>query len=305
MSSVNPQLNFFIVGAPKCGTTSMFYYLTQHPNVYNLWLKEPHFLCSDFPRLRGVATDADYFRLFSRATPEHLAIGEASMTYMYSDVALRRILEINPMARIILMVRNPADMIYSWHSHSLVTLNEDQRDFEKAWALQDERSQGRRLPRHCLEPFFLQYRQMGMLGAYLEKIYTLFPEDKVKVIFQEDMRKDIRATYDDLLAFLELPPFAEASFRPMNVNKAIRNSFVARFTDRNAGARYTRRLGFLKKALGLEKVSLRARLRKFNQVKVARGQMSPAFRRKLLEEFRDDILLLARLTGRNLDHWFA
>ena len=283
----------------------MFYYLTQHPNVYNPGLKEPHFLCSDFPKLRAVEDEAHYNRLFSRVTPEHLAVGEASISYMYSDAALRRIREINAAARVILLVRNPADLVYSWHSHSLTTLNEDQTDFEKAWALQHERSQGRRLPPHCLEPFFLQYRQMGMLGSYLQKVYTLFPEQNVKVIFQEDMKKDIRAAYDDLLTFLELPPFAEVNFTAMNVNRAIRNSFIARFTERNAGARFTRKLQFVKKALGLEKISLRAKLRKFNQVRNARSAMRPEFRRTLLREFEQDIRLLAELTGRNLDHWLA
>jgi len=293
------------VGAPKCGTTSMFYYLTQHPNVYNLLLKEPHFLCSDFPRLRGVDDDAHYFGLFSRAAAEHLAVGEASMTYMYSDVALQRIREINPAARIILLVRNPADMVYSWHSHSLTTLNEDQADFEKAWALQGERSHGRQLPPRCLEPFFLQYRQLGMLGHYLQKIYAQFPAQSVKVIFHDDMKTDIRATYDDLVTFLGLPPYEDASFRLMNVNKTIRNRFIARLTDRNAGSRYTRKFQFFKKALGLEQFSIRTRLRKFNRVSTKRREMRPEFRRILLDEFKPDIRLLAELTGRNLDHWLT
>ena len=302
---MKPLLNFFMVGAPKCGTTSMFYYLTQHPNVYDLWLKEPHFLCGDFPRLRGVADEAHYFGLFDRVTPEHLAIGEASVTYMYSDVALRRIREINPAARIILLVRNSVDMVYSWHSHSLGTLNEDEPDFEKAWALQAEREQGRRLPPQCLEPFFLQYRQVGMLGSYLQNIYKVFPRENVKVIFHDDIKADIQTTYDDLLTFLDLPPFAEVSFRPMNDNKTIRNRFIARLTERNAGVRYTRKFQWVKKALGLEKLSLRAKLRKFNRVRAARKPMRPEFRRTLLREFEPDIRLLGELTGRNLDHWLV
>jgi Sulfotransferase domain len=302
---VKPLLNFFMVGAPKCGTTSMFYYLTQHPNVYDLWLKEPHFLCSDFPRLRCVADEAQYFRLFNRVTPEHLAIGEASITSMYSDAALSRIREINPAARIILLVRNSVDMVYSWHSHSLATLNEDEPDFEKAWALQQERSEGRSLPAQCLEPFFLQYRQVGMLGSRLQNIYRFFPRENVKVIFHDDIKANIQSTYDDLLTFLELPPFADVSFRPMNDNKMIRNRFIARITERNAGVRYTRKLQGIKKALGLGKLSVRSKLRKFNQVKVKREPMRPEFRRTLLREFEQDIRLLGELTGRNLDHWLV
>ena len=302
---MKPRLNFFMVGAPKCGTTSMFYYLTQHPNVYDLWLKEPHFLCSDFPRLSCVADEAHYFRLFDRVTPEHLAIGEASITSMYSDAALRRIREINPAARIILLVRNSVDMVYSWHSHSLATLNEDEPDFEKAWALQQAREQGRSMPPQCLEPFFLQYRQVGMLGSCLQNIYKFFPRENVKVIFHDDIKADIRTTYDDLLAFLDLPPFADVSFRPMNDNKTIRNRFIARVTERNAGARYLRKFQWVKKALGLEKLSLRSKLRKFNRVRVKRKPMRPEFRRMLLGEFEQDIRLLGELTGRNLDHWLV
>lgn len=281
----------------------MFYYLTQHPNVYSPWIKEPHFLCSDFPRLSAVADEAHYYRLFRHAKPEHLAIGEASISYLYSEAALRRIRDINPEARIIVLARNPVDMIYSWHSHSLTTLNEDEPDFEKAWSLQHERSLGRKIPPHCLEPFFLQYREVGMLGKYVQNLYSQFPARSIKVIFNDDMRADLRGTYEDLLAFLDLPPFPDVSLRPMNDNKTIRSRFVARLTERNAGLRYTRRLQFIKEALGLGGVSLRAKLRKYNRVREKRPEMRPAFRRMLQQEFRDDIRLLAQLTGRNLDHW--
>jgi hypothetical protein len=71
-----------------------------------------------------------------------------------------------------------------------------------------------------------------------------------KVIFHDDIKADIRATYDDLLAFLELPPVAEVSFRPMNDNKTIRNRFIARITERNAGVRYTRKLHRINKGAG-------------------------------------------------------
>lgn len=298
------NLNYFIVGAPKCGTTSLFYYLIQHPNVYDPRIKEPHFLCSDFPRLRVVADEAAYRKLFARVTPEHLAVGEASMTYMYSEVALNRILEINPDSRLLLAVRNPVDLISSWHSHSLATLNENEADIRKAWELQEERAQGRSIPPHCLEPFFLQYRQLGMLGGYLQKLYDHFPAENVKVIFSDDLRANTAAVYSDVLDFLRLPAYPDVHFGEMNVNRSNRSKLLAAITERNVGRRHIRRFDSLRKLLGLQKFGIRKKLRKLNTVKRQRAKLDPDFRQYLLKEFESDIGQLARLTGRDLSYWF-
>jgi hypothetical protein len=154
--------NFFLVGAPKCGTTSYFHYLSLHPNLFAPSIKEPYFFCDDFEILKGGQTLDDYLDLFSEAGSAHHAIGEASVTYMYSTVAMQNIFEFDPTSRIIAMIRNPCQLVYSLHSHLLYLMEEEEADFEVAWSLQDDRLQGTNVPKKCQEPFFLQYREVGL-----------------------------------------------------------------------------------------------------------------------------------------------
>ena len=141
--------NFFIVGAPKRGTTSLSIYLGQHPNVFFCSPKEPYYFASDFPRHRVADNLTDYLSLFSAATAEHLAIGEGSAAYMYSTDAIPRIIEFNRHAKLIVMLRNPIDIAHAMHSQALFDADEDEEDFRTAWNLQSERELGRKVPRTC------------------------------------------------------------------------------------------------------------------------------------------------------------
>ena len=123
--------NFFIVGAAKCGTTSLYRYLRQHPDVFMPEQKEPNFFGSDlsyrFPRI----SQARYLSCFAKAKGE-TRIGEATTIYLYSEKAAEEIKAFSPEAKIIIMLRNPVDVLYSYHSQQLYSGNEDIPDFEEA-----------------------------------------------------------------------------------------------------------------------------------------------------------------------------
>src|SRR5262245_29668254 len=121
--------DFFIVGAPKCGTTAIFEYLAPHPEVF-LAPKEPHFFGSDIRSIRQV-NEAEYLKLFGSAENE-LRLGDASVFYFYSNVAPQEIREFSPDARIIISLRNPVDMVYSLHSQLVFSLEDEIEDFETA-----------------------------------------------------------------------------------------------------------------------------------------------------------------------------
>ena len=108
-----PIPNFFIVGAPKCGTTALCEYLKYHPNVFMSTPKEPHYFAEDFERYRHVKTEDKYLALFGDCNDRHLMIGEASVFYLRSTRAVSLIRDFNPDAKIIVMLRNPVDMVYS------------------------------------------------------------------------------------------------------------------------------------------------------------------------------------------------
>ncbi len=151
------QPNFFIVGAPKSGTTALSDYLRDHPNIFFSEPKEPHYFAQDFEKYRLTKTLEEYLSLFDESTPNHLAIGEGSVFYLFSSVALKKIYEFDPQAKIIVMLRNPVDLVYSFHSQQLFSADEDEQSFEKAWRLQGVRQQGKHIPRKNRNTNFLNY----------------------------------------------------------------------------------------------------------------------------------------------------
>ncbi len=295
--------NFFIAGIPKCGTTALFDYLWQHPNIWCSPVKEPNYFATDYPALRGPQNDAEYNRLFAGAGPEHLARGEASVLYFYSRTALPLVRERYPAARLIIMIRNPVDMVYSYHSQMLTTLNECEPDFERAWRLQGERRQGRSLPARCLAPDFLQYGDMGLFSKRIERIHELFPAEQLKILLFDDMREDPRAVFDDVTDFLGLQRYGDVDFRVVNANKVQKSRLVAGLTERPPSPALQKFVSGLRRTLGLQRVGLRRWLAGLNTTERPRVPMTPAFRRELQQYFAAEITALERITGRDLAAW--
>lgn len=110
--------NFFIVGAPKCATTSIAQRLSEHPQVYMSPIKEPHYFNTD-TKYNSCRSLQEYQRLFAGVTSNHLAIGEASTGYLYSKVAVENIEKYSPGARYIVCLRNPIQMAVALHEEEL------------------------------------------------------------------------------------------------------------------------------------------------------------------------------------------
>jgi len=124
--------DFFIVGAPKCGTTALYRFLSQHPEIFLPKVKEVHFFGSDL-YLPGYVPDTEkYLRLFANARDE-TRVGEASVWYLYSKVSAAEIKHFAPEASILIMLRNPVDMIHSLHSQLQYVGVERIKGFESAF----------------------------------------------------------------------------------------------------------------------------------------------------------------------------
>ncbi len=199
---MTPRPNFFIVGAPKCGTTALYEYLHPHPNIFMPQVKEPHFFASDLGTYPAIKTLEDYTRLFAESTERHTRVGEASVYYLRSSTAIRNIHEYNPDARIIAMFRNPVDMVHSLHSQLLYWSYETESNFERAWRLQDRRRQGHDVPRSCPEPKLLQYKEIGSFGTQTERLFSSFPRAQVKLIMYEEFAASPQTVYDEVIEFL-------------------------------------------------------------------------------------------------------
>lgn len=292
------------MGAPKCGTTALSEYLRGHRQVFMSQPKEPHFFGADldYYYAPGRATLPHYLRLFEAAGPEHRAVGEASVWYLYSGRAASEIRAFAPEARAIAMVRNPVELVPSLHSQLRYVLDEDEPDVETAWRLQEERAAGRRLPPTVRQPSFLQYGQVARLGAQVRRLLEVFPREQVDVIVFDDLREDAGAVYRRTLAFLGVPDDGRRDFPRVNENKEHRAGALARLTQRPPRALVGAATG-VKRALGVERLDVLGRIRRRNRRVARRPPVSPAFAEELRRYFRDDVHELGELIGRDLSHW--
>ncbi len=144
--------DFFVVGAPRCGTTALCRYLARNPQICVSRPKEPHYFTrlADLPAAEEV--QSDYIdRFFDHRNDAHRVSGEGSVSYLYLPGVIEHILHFNPEARFIASVRNPLTMLPSYHLRMQFLLQEDETDFEWAWHLQEARARGENLPRRCVD----------------------------------------------------------------------------------------------------------------------------------------------------------
>jgi hypothetical protein len=296
--------DFFIIGAPKCGTTALSEYLRQHSRIGFSQPKEPIYFSTDFPKVRNFTEEADYLeRCFGHCRDQgYQAIGEGSTSYFFSVEAIPNILKFAPEARFIAMLRNPLEMIPALHAQKLLSLEEDERDFARAWGLQAERAAGRSLPKFCQQPELLQYRNLGKLGAHVQRIMDQVPEGRLKLILFDDFAKDARRVYEEVLEFLGVPDDGRAEFPRINESKKYQVQALYELGHRPP-AGLMRVISAAKNLLGIERLNIMPRLLEWNVRRSQRKPLSPKLRAELLAEFAEDIGLLERLLGRDLAHW--
>ena len=294
--------NFFIVGAPKCGTTALSEYLRAHPNIFISDPKEPMYFSKDIKKIRVPSLCwEEYIKLFQECTAEHVAIGEASPIYLVSSVAIRNIHDFNENAKIIVMLRNPVDMVYSLHSQRVYSLMENETDFEKAWKLQDSRKEGMNLPNNYKYAFDLLYKDFAMYGNQIERLFSIFPREQVKIIFFDDFKKSTQEVYIEVLEFLNVPFDGRADYPIINANKTIRIHWLE-YILRGIVNKLERPANKIKNKMGIKKFGV-DKILLFNTKHVKRTSLSPSFRGELLNEFKYDVEKLSCLLNKDLSHW--
>jgi len=291
--------DFFIVGAPKRGTTAMYAYLQQHPQVFMPFHKEPLYFGADLSRRYGQLTEAQYLNLFADARPDQRA-GEASAWYLYSASAAGEIRDFAPDARIVAMFRNPVDVMYAQHSQLLFNQQEDIADFGQALEAEAERQAGRRLPPGPIRPENLFYRRMVRFAEQLQRYLDTFGAERVHVIVHDDLRVDTPGEYRRVLEFLEVGADFEADFTQRNTNKRTRSRGLQQMIY--APPRPIRALAPRLRRSRLAR-ALRDALVALNSRVEPRRQMDPALRRRLSEEMRPEVERLGSLIGRDLSAW--
>jgi hypothetical protein len=297
----------FIVGAPRCGTTSLANYLRAHPRLFLSEPKEPHHFGSDLDiRLRPYADRQRYLELFEGAGPDRQA-GEASVLYLYSQTAPREIQELSPSARVIILLRDPVEMVPSLHTHNLFVGHEDLIDLEEALAAEPERREGRRLSSSCLVPAALQYSRLGRYAEHVRRYLDVFGSERVKCILFEDLKTDPERIYRETLAFLGLEAAEMPDFKAHNERHRWRSPRLGRamVTTFSSIQRPCVRLPWkrvrkpLLATLGIVFYGA-ARL---NMTKAGSSPISDDLQERLRQMFRDDVAELAGVVGRDLSSW--
>lgn len=277
--------NFFILGAPKCGTTSLASWLNEHPQVFMSPIKEPHYYSTDLANRKIRAGDR-YEKLFEGVTDVHRVAGEASTWYLFSNEAVAYIEREHPGARYIVMTRDPVAMAHSLYHHNRRVLHEDQDSFEAAWQLQEARAAGRHLPKDCTEPAFLQYQAACSLGSLLCRLYDQIPAERVLHVPLEWMQEAPGREYRRVLAHLGVDDDEREHFLPANQARRHRSRVLQRAL---------RLGGQLRVALGINKGFGIGRL---NERPQAKAPLSSAIQAELEAAFADERALREEFVAR-------
>jgi hypothetical protein len=287
--------NAFIVGAPKAGTTAMTQYLGRHPDIFIPSRKELHFFGSDLHK-RGSYPDTleAYLEFYAGARDEAILL-DASVCYLQSALAAAEIHAFDPEARIIIMLREPVEMMYALHSQLLYSGSETVADFQAALALEGARKEGRDIPGETRIRENLYYRETARYTAGVKRYLDTFGAAQVHVILYDDFMRDPAACYGATLEFLGLAPFAGATFERINPNKRTRSHALRRVIEVLDDDRPLGRL--------VLPAALRWRLKRWNRVWTERTPMDPDLRRALTREFEGEVAALGELLGRDLSAW--
>jgi hypothetical protein len=295
------KVDFFIVGAPKCGTTAMYSYLKSHPDVFFPERKEPHYFGSDLefhdqPRI----TFDEYTALFSDAGLNQ-KLGDASVFYLMSQRAAEEVKTYNPNAKIIVMLRNPVDVLHSFHSQRLFNGTEDIEIFADAIEAEKDRREGRRLPARIGLLQGLFYRDLVKFADQVERYLGAFGRSRVQVILYEDFVADLPGCYRALCSFLEIDATRQPNFSPVNSNKVVRfPALRAMLKDTPSALSLAGRIILPSAHL---RRSLRKKLKGINMVTKPRSPIDPETRSRLLCDLAPSIDELGGIIDRDLRAW--
>jgi hypothetical protein len=291
--------DFFLVGAPKCGTTTLFRYLEANDALFLAPEKEPGFFCADLP-FRHITSEEDYAALLTGAGPDRI-VGEASPWYLYSRAAVPAILERNPNARFIVLLRDPGRMAVSLYHHHRRAGIEPARSFEAAWHDQREGHLAEYGVTHRAIPGF-PYASACALGQQLRTLVGRAGQERVLPLLLDDLAQAPVEALRRVSEFLKVPLCLPERFAAHNARRVNRSDLLTRlwYSTTRRGPVYWH----LKRAVNA--MGLRPGRFLFDRVitKEADYCAPPAWlQAELRKYFMSEVMLLEQLLGRQLDHW--
>ena len=296
--------DFFVIGAPKAGTTALHGALARHPQLFLSPVKEPKFfLCDGPPPTQGGPGDAhsyrewiwrrdDYERLFDGA-PAGTLRGESTPLYLADPDAMERIRRTVPDARLIAILRDPVDRAYSNWAHLWADGLETVDNFTAACAVEDQRRAAGWAP-------FWRYLETGLYGRQLSHVYQLFPPEQVLVLRYKWLVEEPARTLDAVCRFLGVEEGVLHEAPAQNVGTYVSPTRTTRILQEamRAGAAVGRL--FPPKVWRRASVPL---LWLIQRTPRHRPELAPEERAELIDYFSDDIKVVEELTGWDLSQW--
>lgn len=281
--------NFLIIGAQKAGTTSLHYYLSQHPEIFMLSQKETHYFTFQHDQSHPLhLSRGEYEKLFDPVKYE-TAVGETSPSYLYAAHVPIRIYEYNPEIRLIAILRNPVERAYSSYLNSLRLGIEPVQKFENVIELEKGRIQdGWDMRFH--------YLSKGFFYQQLSRYYQLFDPSQIKVILFEDLIVHPQLVTKEIFTFLHIDDMIEFdNFQKFNKSGLANNKILGKSFN------ILRKMFFYYQLK--EKIPLKTRELIKNKIYPRYVRLSNTTREKLMQLFAQDIQELETLIGRDLSFW--
>ncbi len=301
------RVNFFIIGAPKSGTTALAQYLSEHPQIHVCEPKEPQYFTFDFPGHRGVADWPEYLALFpvKQDVTGIPVTGDASVWYLYSRAAIPAIRATFPDARLIAILRRPDEMLPSLYAQQRRMGIETAKSFSEAWVLEPLRRAGKRIPMACRTPEFLYYRTVARYGEQLQRVYQQFPSEQVSVFLYEELRQNPRLVYTKTLSFLGLENDSRQDFPVVNAYADVHSATIQSLLSwlRQKARTTHRRLVNPSSTLRAPFGGVTAFIDRWNRREIKKPALINEMRQHIIDCYRDDISLLETLLKRDLVAW--
>jgi hypothetical protein len=298
--------DFLVAGVPKAGTTALHTALSRHPGLFMSPIKEPKFFLTDGPPPAGGGPgDALTYRehvwqrdryeaLFDPAPPGTLR-GESTPLYLYDRAALRRVRNLIPAAKLIVVLRDPVERAHSNWTHLWSAGLEPLADFVQACAEEERRIAAG-------WAYFWHYTGLGRYGTQLDYAFSLFPSEQVLVIRYRALVDNPAATLDRICAFLGVETGLATDVPRENVTSHPEQTLAHRAVS--AGVRASDGLGRM--LPGSTTSAATRRLERFLQRgRRERQPLSWEQRQALLPAFEEDIKLLERVLGEDFSGWLA
>jgi len=286
--------NFFILGAPKSGTTSLYAYLSDHPEIVMSNPKEPHYFSTDIEN-GGIKSLDEYLACFDSPRGSAKAIGDASTLYLYSKVAVPEILKFNKNARFIVMLRDPSEIAFSFHQVALRVFGETETEFHHAWDLQEERAKGINLPDGCPDPQLFAYGEIAKLGLQVERLLSLVDPDAVHFVFFQDFKERTKQEFLNVLRFLGLDSSFNTKYNVHNPTRRIKYPQITKLVNRAIE---------IKRKVGIEtEFGFANKIHQANIEEKPLEQLNQDVHKKMKNFYEKDLKLLSSLVKKDLSAW--